>query len=198
MKKAYIVIIIIAFFLLFFLILNYNLQKNGNTINSKEKIVENFLENPIKYKAQIEVEIESNKNKSKYKINQEEKENYSKQEIIEGENIEGLVIELKENTLIVSNTKLKLEKIYKNYKEISNNYLFLTTFRKECNDLNNKIEIEQTDKEYIIKLKLSNDLYIKSKQLYVDIKTGKPTRMDINYCYHKCKTSIIYTNIELN
>ena len=154
MKKSYIVIIIIAFLLLFFLLIYYKFQKNGNTINNKEKIVESFFKNSMKYTAELEVEIQSNKNKNKYKIKQEEKDNYSKQEIIEGENIEGLVIELKDNTLRVSNTKLNLEKIYKNYKEVSKNYLFLNTFgdpitrqgffkiiKKECLKKNIKQEI---------------------------------------------------------
>ena len=118
MKKSYIIIIIIAFILLFFCFLYYNSQKNGNTINNKKEIIEILSENNLNYTAQIEVEVNSNKNTNIYKIKQEEKENYSRQEVVEGKNIEGLVVELNNKTLKISNTTLNLQKIYENYKHL--------------------------------------------------------------------------------
>ena len=118
MKKSYIAIIIIAFFLLLFFIIYYNLQKNGNTIINKQDIVERLLKNSIRYSAEIEVEVQTNKNKNKYKIKQEENQNYSKQEIIEGQNIKGLIIEINNNILKIKNTTLNLEKIYEDYNDV--------------------------------------------------------------------------------
>ena len=197
MKKSYIAIIVIAFFLLILLIFYYNVQKNGNTIINKKEIVESFLENVPNYAAEIEVEVISNKNRNKYKIKQEERENYSKQEVIEGNNIEGLVVELNNKTLKISNTVLNLQKIYENYNNISNNYLFLSSFIKDCKDENNEVEKIENEEEYLIKVKLIQNKYIKEKQLYISKKTKKPIKMIINNSYHKEETSIKYINIEI-
>lgn len=198
MKKSYIAIIIIAFFLLIFYISYYNFQKKGNTITNKEEFVENFLENPPNYTAEIEVEVNSNKSKNIYKIKQEENKNYSKQEVLEGKNIEGLVIELNNKTLKIKNTILNLEKIYENYNNLSNNHLFLSSFSNNCKNENNKVKIIEDEQNYIIKVNLVDNSYIKEKQLYIDKRTNKPAKMIISNSYHNQKTSIKYINIEIN
>jgi len=198
MKKSYITIIIIVFFLLIFCALYYNLQKNGNTINNKKEIIESLLENNLNYIAEIEVEVNSNKNTNIYKIKQEEKENYSRQEVVEGKNIEGLVVELNNKTLKISNTTLNLQKIYENYNNLSNNYLFLSSFIKDCKDENNVVEKIEDGENYLIKVKLTNGEYIKDKELYISKKTNKPIKMIINNSYQKQTASIKYINIETN
>ena len=198
MKKSYIVIIIIAFFLLIFCALYYNLQKNGNTIINKKEIIESLLENNLNYTAEIEVEVNSNKNTNIYKIKQEEKENYSRQEVLDGESIKGLVVELNNKTLKITNTVLNLQKIYENYNNLSNNYLFLSSFIKDCKDENNILEKIEDEENYILKVKTANNPYIKEKQLYISKKTNKPVKMIINNSYHKQKASIKYINIEIN
>ena len=198
MKKSYIIIIIIVFFLLIFCALYYNLQKNGNTIINKKEIIESLLENNLNYTAEIEVEVNSNKNTNIYKIKQEEKENYSRQEVVEGKNMEGLVVELNNKTLKISNTTLNLQKIYENYNNLSNNYLFLSSFIKDCKDENNVVEKIEDGENYLIKVKLTNGEYIKDKELYISKKTNKPIKMIINSSYHKQKASIRYINIEIN
>ena len=198
MKKSYITKIIIVFFLLIFCALYYNLQKNGNTINNKKEIIESLLENNLNYIAEIEVEVNSNKNTNIYKIKQEEKENYSRQEVVEGKNIEGLVVELNNKTLKISNTTLNLQKIYENYNNLSNNYLFLSSFIKDCKDENNVVEKIEDGENYLIKVKLTNGEYIKDKELYISKKTNKPIKMIINNSYQKQTASIKYINIETN
>ena len=198
MKKSYIVIIIIAFFLLIFCALYYNLQKNGNTIINKKEIIESLLENNLNYTAEIEVEVNSNKNTNIYKIKQEEKENYSRQEVLDGESIKGLVVELNNKTLKISNTVLNLQKIYENYNNLSNNYLFLSSFIKDCKDENNVVEKIEDEENYLIKVKLTNSSYIKEKELYVSKKTNKPVKMIISNSDRKQKASIRYINIEIN
>ena len=198
MKKSYIIIIIIAFFLLIFYGWYYNLQKNGNTIINKNEIIESLLENNLNYTAEIEVEVNSNKNTNIYKIKQEEKENYSRQEVLDGENIKGLIVELNNKTLKISNTVLNLQKIYENYNNLSNNYLFLSSFIKDCKDENNILEKTEDEENYILKVKIANNPYIKEKQLYINKKANKPVKMIISNSDHKQKASIRYINIEIN
>ena len=176
----------------------YNLQKNGNTIINKKEIIESLLENNLNYTAEIEVEVNSNKNTNIYKIKQEEKENYSRQEVLDGESIKGLVVELNNKTLKISNTVLNLQKIYENYNNLSNNYLFLSSFIKDCKDENNVVEKIEDEENYLIKVKLTNSSYIKEKELYVSKKTNKPVKMIISNSDRKQKASIRYINIEIN
>ncbi len=198
MKKKIILIVSIAFFLLLFIFLYYKNFNNGNNINSQIDIAENFLNNTNSYKAQIDVTSYSNKNVVNYKIKQEEDGKNSKEEIIEGQNIKGLKLEIRDNILKVTNTKFNLEKIFKDYNIISNNSLFLSTFIKEYKDINNKTKIEEDNENIILKLEINNDKYIKYKELYLNKKTRKPIKMIINNMYNKKRASIIYTNIEIN
>ncbi|MGN1298892.1 MAG: hypothetical protein ACI4UE_02780 [Candidatus Scatovivens sp.] len=198
MRRKIVFIILIVFFLIFFVLLYYKNFYNGNTINKQIDIAENFLNNTNSYTAEIDVIINSNKNTINYKIRQEEKEKYSEEEILEGQNIEGLKLELKDNTLKITNTKLNLEKIYKDYNIVSNNSLFLSSFIKEYKEINNKTKIEENEDNIILKLEIAEDRYIKYKELYLDKKNGKPIKMLINNSYNKQTTSIIYTNIEIN
>lgn len=198
MRRKIVFIILIVFFLIFFVLLYYKNFYNGNTIDKQIDIAENFLNNTDSYTAEIDVIINSNKNTINYKIRQKEKEKYSEEEILEGQNIEGLKLELKDNTLKITNTKLNLEKIYKDYNIVSNNSLFLSSFIKEYKEMNNKTKIEENEDNIILKLEIAEDRYIKYKELYLDKKNGKPIKMLINNSYNKQTTSIIYTNIEIN
>ena len=198
MKKSYIAIILIAFFLCFFTFFYYKNFNRGNNSNKQMDIAENFLNNTKKYIAEIDVTVNSNKNMINYKIRQEEDGAYSKEEIIKGQNIEGLRLEIKDKRLKVTNTKFNLEKIYENYNLLSNNSLFLSTFIKEYKDKNNKIELEENEENIILGLEILDNRYIKYKKLYLDKKSEKPVKMVINNSYNKQITSIIYTSIEMN
>ncbi len=198
MNRKIIITILIAFFLLIFCLLNYKKINIGNNKSRQIDIAENILDNIEKYNAEIEVEVNSNKNSFKYNLRQVEDEKYSLEEVTKGNNIEGLRIELSENTLKISNTKLNLEKIYENYNEVSNNSLFISTFIKDFKNLNNKSGIKETENEIIFEVEINDDKYIKSKELYINKETKKPTKMVIYNGYKKKTTSIIYNNIEIN
>jgi len=62
--------------------------KSGNNINrSQEQIVEDILKEFNNYEANIEVTVKSNKNENKYEMKQVVKDKYSKQEILNPDNI---------------------------------------------------------------------------------------------------------------
>ena len=126
-KKVIISIIIISLFLsVVFFIKNY--YKNiiiGNNISSKstQEIVDNIL-NMKSYDSNITVKIISNKNENTYVINQTNiGDRLFKQEILEPENISGTIIMYDNGKLNIKNTKLNLNKIYEDYKYITNNQL---------------------------------------------------------------------------
>ena len=129
MKNKKFLIIFVFICSIVFCFFYYNFFKSGNNINrSQEQIVEDILKEFNNYEANIEVTVKSNKNENKYEMNQIIKGNYSKQEIINPDNIKNLTIELEENKLKILNSKLNMEKVYENYECILNNSLFLNTF----------------------------------------------------------------------
>ena len=198
MKKIYIILTII--FVIIFLIFYYKNQKLGNTIIklNEDEIIENILNGKLNYEAKIKVKVYSNKNENEYelKIRENEEEN----SLIEGignNNISGLKIENKDGNLIIKNTKLKLDKIYENYKEITDNSLFLSSFSKDYIETDKKSEKENSN-EKIIKITLKDySKYIKYKELYLNKNTGIPTKMIIKDSSNKPKIIIEYTSVEI-
>ena len=57
-------------------------------------------------------------------------DNYMKMIVDYPQNIQGVIIEIKDNTLSILNTKLNMEKVYDNYGININNSLFLNTLVK--------------------------------------------------------------------
>lgn len=197
MKK--ILLIVGIFCLIIFLIFYYKIFINGNNISikNKDKIIEYILNGVSEYEAELEVIVISNKTKNIYNIKQKVKENKSMQEVISPENIKGLIIEHESNNLKVSNTELNLEKIYKDYDVVLNNSLFLNCF---IEDYKNNISKEyEENEEIVLETKLNNNpnTYIKYKELHIDKKTGKPTKLEIKDHAKKTRICIIYNNIEI-
>ena len=197
MKKIYIIFVII--FVLIFSIFYYKKSKLGNTIInlSKEKNIENILSNNLKYDAKLKVKIYSNKNENEYNLKIKEDGEYSLLEVTGNKNISGLRIEKKQGDLIVKDSKLKLEKIYEDYKEFTDNSLLLSSFAKEYQETKDRKE-EENDSEFVIKITLKNyNRYIKYKELYIDKQNGLPKRLIIKDSSKQVKISIEYTNIEI-
>ena len=196
MRKKYIILAIIL--VLFFLIFYYKNSKLGNNIiNLDEKNIENILSNNLKYTSKVKVKVYSNKNENEYNLKISEDGEYNLLEAIGNNNISGLKIEKKNEDLIVKNSKLKLEKIYENYKELTDNSLFLSSFVKEYLETKNKEKIEK-DGEIVIKIVLKNyNKYIKYKELYINKENAKPKKLIIKDSNKQVKTSIEYTNIEI-
>ena len=139
-KKIFIFVTIIFILILIISItIYYKNQKSGNnTINkSDEQIVQDIL-NISSYNAKIEIEVNSNKNSNKYIIKQEVKKRISKQEVLEPENIQGLVTEYDGKNLKIVNNKLNLTTLYENYEYIANNTLWLNSFIEEYKSIDNE------------------------------------------------------------
>lgn len=197
MRKIYIVFVVI--FVLIFSIFYYKNSKLGNTIINlnEEKNIENILSNKIKYSAKLKVKIYSNKNENEYNLTIKEDVDYSLLEVTGKNDISGLRIEKRKGDLIVKNSKLKLEKIYQDYKEFTDNSLFLSSFAKEYQETKDRKE-EENDSEFVIKITLKNyNRYIKYKELYIDKQNGLPKRLIIKDSSKQVKISIEYTNIEI-
>lgn len=198
MKKKYIILFII-FCVLIFLFFYYKIHLNGNNIikQSQEDIVDSILSGKLNYKANIKIKIYSNKNKNEYEINQEESENYSYFKVVSNGDINGLLIENKNNTLYIRNTELKLDKIYENYEPMTNNCLFLNSFGKEYQESDNEKKYEETDC-IVISLKINNsNKYIRYKELYLDKKSKMPKKLIIRNSDKQVVVCIEYTNIEI-
>ena len=182
-KIIFVALIIIAIIILFFVVkINYKNIKSGNTITSKntDSIVNNIL-NMKSYKANAKIKVVSNKNENTYEIEQQNigKEEY-KQIVKEPREIEGMEIIFKENKLEIKNTKLNLNKIYENYKYITENELVLTSFIKNYTT-ENESQIKENENEIIMEVKIKNETnkYIKYETLYVDKQTGMPIKLEI-------------------
>ena len=197
MKKICVIFVVI--FLLIFLFFYYKNLKLGNTIINlnEEKNIENILNNKFKYSSEVKVKVYSNKNENEYKLKIIENGENSLLEVIDKNDISGLKIEKKNQNLIVKNSKLKLDKIYEKYKEVTDNSLFLSSFTEEYNETENK-KIVENNNEILIKITLKNyNKYIKYKELYLDKKTEMPIKLIIKDSNNKVKISIRYTNIEI-
>ena len=200
-KKIFITIIFFAiFFLIFYLIFNYKSLKNGNNnIRIKnEEDVNDYILNISNYEAKIEVIVKSNKNENKYIINQKCMNNYSYQEM-EYENNKKIIIEHKDNKVIIRNTSLKLEKIYESWEFLIENNLFLTTFVENFKETDEK-EILVNENYYVVNLKLKNisDKNVAYKSLYINKNNGKIEKLEI-YDINKNRTIyILYKEITIN
>ena len=187
--KISIFIILTLMILIIFILVNKK-NKIGNNINSQE--MESNILNTNYYELIADIEIKSNKNQNKYVIKQKyqknKKENNieTEQEVLEPSNIAGVKIIKQNNKLIIENTNLDLKSIYENYNYISDNNLDLITFIEEYKNDNNKIC--KTEKEKLI-------MKVKNKTLYIDKKTNKPIKMEIQDANKNIAVYILYREV---
>ena len=106
--------------------------------------------------------------------------------MLEPSNIAGVKIIKQNNKLIIENTNLDLKSIYENYNYISDNNLDLITFIEEYKNDNNKIY--KTEKEKLI-------MKVKNKTLYIDKKTNKPIKMEIQDANKNIAVYILYREV---
>lgn len=197
MKNKKIVFIFATICMLIFLFIYYIFGILGNNKNrSQEEIVENLLEEICNYEANITVEVFSNKNENIYEIYQQVEDDKSKCIVRSPEEIENLTIEDEEGKLKISNSKLKMEKVYQGYEEIFNNNLFLNTFSKDCRE--NDFNFYEKDKELIIEVKLNNsNTYAKYKELHFNLQLNIPTELLIKDNTKKTSIRIVYNDIKI-
>ena len=203
-KQKIIIITIIAIdiviFVSIFFKINYKKINTGNNILNKTlDEVQEYICNINSYEATMEVTINSNKNTNKYKIKQTHDENEDIQEILEPENVKGIKFIYKDNTLQIINTNLNLTKIYNNYPYIESNNLWLNDFLEEYKQADNENkEATENDEEVVLKLEVQNeDSNIKYKELYLDKKTGNPTKLIIQDNNKNTVIYILYSEITI-
>ncbi|MGN1326662.1 MAG: hypothetical protein ACI4VQ_01040 [Clostridia bacterium] len=203
-KRIFIIIAVLLIILLIIFLINYYKNRNigNNTINKTLEEVEDYILNIKSYQSTIEVTVNSNKNSNKYILKQTHTENGAEyediQEVIEPENIKGTTLAYKNGTLEIKNTNLNLTKIYNDYPYIEDNNLWLNSFIKEYKEASNKNkQISETNGEIILTLSIYNNDKFKYKELYLDKKTGNPTKLLIKNANKKEVVYILYTEIEL-
>lgn len=203
-QKIIIITIIIAIaiviFVSIFFKINYKKINTGNNILNKTlDEVQEYICNINSYEATMEVTINSNKNTNKYKIKQTHDESEDTQEILEPENVKGIKFIYKDNTLQIINTNLNLTKIYNNYPYIESNNLWLNDFLEEYKQADNENkEATENDEEVVLKLEVQNeDSNIKYKELYLDKKTGNPTKLLIQDNNKNTVIYILYSEITI-
>ncbi len=195
------IVIFVILFLIIFSIFYYKNFLFGNNIskNRSENKIEDRLNDLKNYKAELSITVTSNKTQNSYEVLQEVKEDYSMQEVKAGEVVEGVKIELNQNHLKISNSKLNLEKVYEDYHNLLDNSLFLNTFVADYENSENDSSYSEENGEVIFEVSLnrSQNTYIKYKKLHVDSKTGKPTKLEVKDNTKKETICIVYNNIEL-
>lgn len=197
-KKIIILLIIILLIIILSLILKnvFKKSKNGNNMSSQE-IVDEIL-NINYYKSNVYVQINSNKNTNKYILNQEyNTQNEMIQEVVEPQNIAGVKIIKKDNTLTIENSNLDLKTIFENYKGLENNALDLISFIEDYKQ-NPDSNYEEKNGEIILQTKSNTNKYISKKILYINKEKVSPTKLIIQDNNQNATINIEYNNIELN
>lgn len=191
-------IILIIILVSIFLILYYKNGKVGNTIinKSEEQIVESIL-NIKSYNAKLDVSIETNKNTTKYVVSQKVENEKSTQEVLEPENIAGVITEYDGTNLKIKNNKLDLETTFQNYQYIVENRLWLNSFIEEFKKSSNK-KVNSEENEIILEVSNTENSYNTYKKLYIDKKTGKPTKLQVEDINKKMLVYILYTEITIS
>lgn len=205
-QKKYIMILSIIFlmvsFLFVFLWKNSNkISKNGNNNNETIEGVTESVLNMSSYEAKIEVTINSNKNTNQYRLVQYYvAPNLSKQIVEEPSNISGLMTTFDGENLKVQNTKLNLTTIYKHYQYLTENDLFLNTFIEDYRNNIEKSKVEETKDSIILSTQIekNKNQYRMNKILYIDKKTGKPTKMEVQDVNQNVAVYILYNEIKIN
>lgn len=200
---AILVVLIIAILVVvvkFFYKNNYKIAEFGNTSIKSAKGIEEYILNISSYEADISLEVKSNKNVNKYRIKQQYIEpNIFKQEVLEPENIKGLITIYDGENLKIENTKLGLNQFYENYQYISENSLCLYNFIEDYKESNtSKYKEDENNIVMEVKLEQSPNKYCVNKKLYIDKNTAKPIKMEIEDINQNVLVYILYNEIKIN
>ena len=201
MKKKYWLILLILILAIGGITIFYKKStknsKIGNNRNSQEIV--DYILNLSSYEVKITVDIISNKNNNKYIIIQKfQTPNISTQEVIEPSNIAGTKIINDGINLKIENSNLNLSTILENYTYLGNNCLDLSTFIEEYKT-NKESNYKENENEIIMQTKSKLDnIYINTKKLYIDKKTQKLTKMEIQDNKQKNIINILYNEVKIN
>ena len=200
MPMIIVAILIIFIIFLFFGKSNYNFFNSGNNMSNKSaEEIKNYILNMNSFSAEATVTITSNKTTNTYIFKQKLKGNQCVQELLEPENIAGLKIQYDGANVKIDNTKIGLSKLYENYQYISDNSLWIKTFINDYkNDANEKTMYEEND-TIILEVRLkSENIYSANKKLYIDKKTAKPVKLEVQDITQNLKVYILYSKVEIN
>ena len=201
-NKKIIIIVIIAVILIgvlsYVIFFRNNTAKNlkiGNNTTSQEIV--DFILNMTSYEAKIEVDVQSNKNESKYIL----KQNYNGeedncQEVLDPSNIAGVKLIRNGNVLKLENTELNLTSIFENYQYVADSCLDLSSFVKDYKQ-DQKASWEEKNEKIIMQAE-SQGTSKKQKKLYIEKKTGKPEKMELQETNKKTVIYILYNEITVN
>ena len=201
-NKKIIIIVIIAVILIgvlsYVIFFRNNTAKNlkiGNNTTSQEIV--DFILNMTSYEAKIEVDVQSNKNESKYIL----KQNYNGeedncQEVLEPSNIAGVKLIRNGNVLKLENTELNLTSIFENYQYVADSCSDLSSFVKDYKQ-DQKASWEEKNEKIIMQAE-SQGTSKRQKKLYIDKKTGKPEKMELQETNKKTVIYILYNEITVN
>ncbi len=199
-KKILFFILILLVLILIITFFYLNTYKNSKIVNNIDKSnIKEYILNISSYEAKATITVKSNKNTNKYIVKQQYNSNkVFKQEILEPENIKGLITIYDGNNLKIENTKLNLSNIYENYQFISNNVLDLYAFLENYKNSSNA-EYEENDTQIVMKLKNDNlNNYNIFQNLYIDKNTALPTKMEIIDKNQNTLVYIEYNEISFN
>ena len=202
MKKIIIIaIIIITTIAIFFIKTNYKSLKFGNNISNKSADkIEKYILGINSYEIKANITIESNKNTNNYIVYEKyiKDNNICRREIIEPENVNGIIFVYDGNALKIENTNLSLNKIYENYPYIGENSITLMSFINDYKDSNQSNMLEK-ENEIILETKVKNgNKYIAYKKLFIDKKTNNPSKLEIQDITQKTTIYILYNEIKTN
>lgn len=198
------VIFLVIIFVCFFIKSDYKNQNIGHNMSNKNlEEIEKYILDISSYQAKMEMTVESNKNTNKYLLEQiYQKDKMLKQTILEPSNIQGLEIIYEANKLTINNSKLNLSTVYDNYPNLVENCLWLNTFIEDYkqgkNSNNTSIKEENDIVTMETKTRNENNRYIYHKQLCIDKKTGKPTKLLVQDINKKNLIYILYNEIAVN
>lgn len=199
-KKAIFILLFIFIIIIItiFLIMHYKNNRNGNTtINKSEEEIINSILEMKSYSANLDITIETNKNKTQYKVKQSLENGKANQEVIEPQNIAGVITEYDGTNLKIKNNKLDLETTFQNYQYIVENRLWIDSFIEDFKILESK-KVSSNQNEIILEVKREDTPYNIYKKLYIDKKTGKPIKMIVQDINQKTLVYILYTEITIS
>ncbi len=202
MKKIItITIIIIIIISIFFIKINYKFLKTGNNMSNKSaEGIEKYILDISSYTAKMEVTINSNKSTNKYILEEEyiKDNNVFKRKIIEPEYLNGVSIIYDGTNLKLENSIINVSKMYENYPYIGEDTISLFSFIEDYKN-SDETNISSDEANIILKTKVKNgNKYINQKKLFIDKKTGRPIKLEIEDITQKTVIYILYNEIKIN
>lgn len=203
MKKKLIIIIAIiiiaVIFIMCFVKKDYKILNLGNNMSNKSADeIKNYILNINSFNAEVSVKITSNKTTNEYVFSQKYENGKCEQCLLEPSNISGLKIIYDGNNMHVENTKLNLSQLYENYNYITSNALWLNSFIEDYKSSDDTSVSEEND-TIILQVNTKNkNKYSMVKKLYIDKKTAKPVKMEVQDVTQKLIVYILYNRIEIN